>query len=254
MNTKINFTEDAYVQAVHSLDAYGIFGVKEFARNNIQNTIGKNLKIVYRHIEVFDDSDDFFSFLSSAQKLIDVLNFELFKTRSVDILDDLIQVKTNCKSESLVKMLALIGMIQEFFGANVAANYFTHSDLRGVFEASDGTERSFLNIHMIHFFYQKGYMKEGLFSMYHNTDLDDAEKLEQSLEFATAIFSKLEGFLSNPMFNKLLVEFYTAVGVVKNMTNDEVSYFINNSVANGCGAINPIAVRLEELGFAEVCT
>jgi len=250
----IDITEEYYVQAVHNLDHYNTFEAYQFARNNIQNSMGKKLATVYRYIESFDEDDDFFSLISTTQKLVDCLNHQLFATRNIDVLNDLIQLKTNCKSETLVKMLALIGMIQEFFGANVVANYLTRSDLRGVFEGSNINEPTFMNIHLIHFFCHKGYTKEGLFSMYNNADLNDEVKLEQSLEFASAVYAKLENSLSNPMFDHLLIEFYSAVGRVKKMTNEEVSYFVNNSVANGCGAVNPIAQRLEELGFAEVCT
>lgn len=250
----IELTDEYYVQAVHNLDRYNTFGVKEFARNNIQNTIGKKLSVIYNYIEVFDTSDDFFSFLATAQKIVDVLNFELFKNKNVKVIDELVQIRTQCESEPLIKMLALIGMIQEFFGVNVAANFYSSSDLRGVFEGSNSSEPSFMNIHMIHFFFQKGYMKEGLFSLYDNADLNDFTKLEATLNFGSEVYAKLESFLGNSMFDLLLVDFYSSVGKLKKMTNEEVSYFVNNSVANGCGAINPIALRLEELGFADVCS
>lgn len=254
MTEMISFTEEYYVQAIHNLDVYNIFSVNAFARNNIQDRIGKSLKVVYRHIETFDDSDDFFAIFSNMQMLVDVINHDLFKKKDVDILDELVQLKTNCKSESLVKMLTLIGMIQEFFGANRAATHFTRSDLSGVLEEASAIDSSFMSIHMIHYFFHKGYEKRGLFSMYGNADLNDDAMIEESLEFASHVFSKLQQLLSYSMFDKLLVEFYEQIGSVKEISNEEVSYFLTNSVSGGTSAVNPIAARLEELGFAEVST
>lgn len=254
MDKYIMVTEEIHIQHIHNLDVNNMFSVKAFTKNNIEDGIGKSLKIVYKHIEIFDDSDNFFSFVYNAQKLVDVLNGKLFKTRNVDVLNELVQLKTECKSEPLVKMLALIGIIQEFFGASVAANWYTRSDLSGIMEGASSVERSFMNIHMIHFFYHKGYTKDGLFSIYGNADLNDGEKIEKSMEFASSVYSKLVEILENTMFDNLLVEFYKSVGAVKKISNEDVSHFVNYSVEHGTHAVNPIATRLEELGFAEVCT
>ncbi len=251
METNHSSIDEYLINIVHYLDSHNFFSVVKFASGCIGDRPAKTIELLNTHIKLLESDQDFSSLVYIAQYLLSTINFNLFETKDAAILGDFFDLKTESKAEAYVKTLALIGLVQEFFGMCASATTYTASDFSNIIETSPADSRLFMNIHLIHFFYHKGYKKNGLFSMYGNSDLNDAAKFEQTKNFAVGVDKKLEEIIDSGKFDDYLVEFYSRVAEVKKLDKSDVLEFLNCSVEVGSITVNPIVLRLEEIGFAE---
>jgi len=248
-----NFTDfdDFSIDLVHYLDHEKFFSVTNFVKKNFDNQRDESLDSVIRRIVRLDAKEVSDVHMYAALHMTFAINALLFATKDVEVLNELIEARTDNEAERYVKTLSLIGLVQEFFGMCTAAQGYTNSDFYNVVESSPSNSRLFMNIHLVHFFYHKGFKGIGLFSMYGNADLNDGEKFELTKDFAIKIDRKFDELIDSGKFDGPLVEFYNHVAEVKKLEKSDVLEFINYSVESGVQAVNPIVLRLEKIGFAE---
>jgi hypothetical protein len=213
----------------------------------------------YTDKHIFEEADPdvnnefriYYKIKKSATLLFHAYNYRIFRQGDIDSLDELLMVRCDRNFEKYVKFLATLMLSQQFLGIKVAVENYTMSDYWNTFDHSDSMRNSFMNLHIIHFLYQRQFKAKNFYSLYENGDLAEVDKIEQTYVFGHKLTKKFSTILESDHFDEFYEPFFKAWANVSGVSLESLSNTINVSVNHDTIYTNPISKKIQQLVVQE---